>query len=172
MSEYRPHHNAALANCHEIQDRPEHLSAAVDLIMSLPDNQQPTSCSICLEDLHWHQPSEHSELKITLPACLHSFHLHCLGEWRGNNDNCPECRTPISHLLDQMLLAGTFLHGENTVLGKTCRKLSGKVQGAQSDLRQRAEDVDGMAASVLQQAGQAGGYDIMGILTRMHDTLY
>ena len=126
---------AALANCLEVSPSTEHRGIAVgvrtraDDSLPISANQMPASCSICLEELNWRLPAEDKKLKITLPACLHSFHLKCLGEWRCKSKACPACRSKaMPEALAQMLLAGVALHGENTWLGKTCRSLSGQVQ--------------------------------------------
>ena len=126
---------AAVANCLEILPSADHRSIAAGVRIradgALPGsvNQMPASCSICLEELDWRLPAEDKKLKITLPACLHSFHLKCLAEWRCKSIACPECRSKaMPEALDQMLLAGKALYDEDTWLGQTCRSLCEKVQ--------------------------------------------
>ena len=31
-----------------------------------------------------------------LPACNHSFHVHCIDEWLAKNVTCPICRTALT----------------------------------------------------------------------------
>lgn len=153
----QPSSSAALANCCEIQSTPEHLSAAVELrarASLLPESAIPSAgstCYICLKELQMQLPSEACSLMITLPTCLHSFHLKCLGEWRCSSMACPECRKTLSQALDQMLLAGTFLHGQDTTLGNMCTRIREKVQGAQDHLRRRAENVGRIEAEMLHR---------------------
>ncbi|KAK4273903.1 hypothetical protein QN277_017208 [Acacia crassicarpa] len=45
------------------------------------------TCPICLSE---YRPKE--TLK-TIPACLHSFHSHCIDAWLHLNASCPLCRT-------------------------------------------------------------------------------
>ncbi len=131
---------AAISNCLEIQSNDHRrianaVRARVANSTSGSVNQFPAACSICLEELDWQALSEDKAVKIILPACMHSFHLKCLGEWRCKSSACPDCRSrAMPQALDQMLLAGVALHGEDTWLGQTCRCLSEGVQGAQDPI--------------------------------------
>lgn len=46
------------------------------------------TCSICMEDILV------SELQIL--RCAHYFHTHCIQRWSMEQNNCPECRTPLT----------------------------------------------------------------------------
>lgn len=150
---------ATLANCKEMQTSYDHRVLAADLRASLVrlvrGSQSPTTCGICLEELHLQQPSNANNLKIILPTCLHTFHLKCLAKWRCKNTVCPECRSdiPIPDTPQQMLLAGCYIHGKQSLTGKMCSSLWKKMHAAHS--QRRTNDRQSAASSFEDEAAGA-----------------
>ncbi len=166
-----------MANGFEIQSLPAMHSQAGTMRTSLaflfPSGQLPSTCSICLEALHLDKASEDS-LNIILPECLHAFHLICLGEWQCHKYVCPDCRSPLSGSVDQMLLAAVLLHGELSVIGQACKRICERLQARAAaaqlppgNLLQcagvRGHAARMVAVSVLEQLGGASFLEMQGI---------
>lgn len=49
-------------------------------------------CTICLERL---ADEAGQEILVELPACKHTFHERCIGDWVARRDTCPTCRVKV-----------------------------------------------------------------------------
>lgn len=64
------------------------------------EEEEQETCRICLDEF------ENNQRKIL--ECGHSYHEHCLNEWRRENNTCPICRSEIKirtsrYLYDRIL---------------------------------------------------------------------
>lgn len=46
-------------------------------------------CSICLRSIR-------KVTKFQIDPCGHTFHKHCIDEWAGKADSCPNCRGKLT----------------------------------------------------------------------------
>ena len=67
------------------------LLTSVQLSTDLEDR-----CNICLSEIK-------SGDSIRILNCKHNFHSECLDKWLHIKDTCPNCRTPISNVLEEGL---------------------------------------------------------------------
>lgn len=58
------------------------------------ESAEAPSCMVCLEEY------KSGDIVKTLP-CLHYFHSACIDKWLRRNGKCPECRVPISTIMNQ-----------------------------------------------------------------------
>ncbi|XP_058100058.1 E3 ubiquitin-protein ligase ATL23-like [Magnolia sinica] len=61
-------------------------------LQKLPKSEgvlEGTECAVCLDEI------ERGQVARLLPACNHTFHIHCADTWLSKKPVCPVCRSTI-----------------------------------------------------------------------------
>jgi hypothetical protein len=76
-----------------------------------PDDDQPSTCIICLEPLNIAStPNKTSEpileIAVTIKKCGHVFGRNCLEQWMRDANTCPMCRVEFFPMPETTRLEG------------------------------------------------------------------